>query len=68
MLPLRAPRMAAARSRTMNINPQIISAVESAIIQSVQGTVRLESQAKELLMLDRTLRRPGGARVGISGS
>lgn len=36
---------------TVNINPRIISAVESTIIQNVQGTVHLGPQAKEILSL-----------------
>lgn len=36
---------------TVNINQQIIHAVESAIVQSVQGTVNLGYQAKDLLDL-----------------
>lgn len=38
-------------SLTVNINPQIIRAMESTIIQSVQGIVNLTPQAKELLAL-----------------
>jgi hypothetical protein len=38
-------------SVTVNINPQIISAVESTIIQNVQGTVQLGPQANQLLEL-----------------
>jgi len=36
---------------TVNINPQIISAMESTIIQNVHGAVNLAPQAKELLVL-----------------
>ena len=36
---------------TVNINPQIISAAKSTIIQNVHGTVNLGPQAKELLAL-----------------
>jgi hypothetical protein len=36
---------------TVNINPQIIKAMESTIIQNVQGVVNLTPQAKELLAL-----------------
>jgi hypothetical protein len=36
---------------SVNINPQIISAVESTIIQNVQGTVNVSPQAKEALAL-----------------
>jgi anti-anti-sigma factor len=36
---------------TVNINPQIISALESTIVQNVQGVVYLGSQAKEILAL-----------------
>jgi transcriptional regulator with XRE-family HTH domain len=38
-------------SVTVNINPQIINAVESRIIQNVQGTVNFGPQAEELLSL-----------------
>ena len=38
-------------SLTVNINPQIIRAIESTIIQNVQGVVNLAPQAKELLAL-----------------
>ena len=36
---------------TVNINPQIISAMESTIIHSVRGSVQLGPQAKQLLEL-----------------
>jgi transcriptional regulator with XRE-family HTH domain len=36
---------------TMNINQQVISAVESTIIQNIEGTLHLGPQAKELLEL-----------------
>jgi hypothetical protein len=36
---------------TVNINPQIISAMESTIIQNVQGVINLGPQAKEFLAL-----------------
>jgi hypothetical protein len=35
----------------ININQQVINAVESTIIQNVNGTINLGSQAKELLAL-----------------
>lgn len=38
-------------SVTVNISPQIIQAMESTIIQNVQGTVNLSLPAKELLAL-----------------
>jgi len=47
---------------TVNINPQIISAMESTVIQNVQGTVHLGPQAKELLAL---IDRFGGQETGI---
>lgn len=34
---------------TININPQLISALESTIIQNVQGVVHLDPQAKDIL-------------------
>ena len=34
---------------TVNINPQIISALKSTIVQNVQGVVHLDPQAKEIL-------------------
>jgi len=40
-----------AASLTVNINPQITNAMQSTIIQNVQGTVHLGVQAKELLAL-----------------
>lgn len=42
----------------VNINPQIISAAQSTIIQNIRGTVNLGPQAKELLEL---IERYGGA-------
>jgi hypothetical protein len=36
---------------TVNINPQIISALESTIIQNIQGVVHLSPQSKEILSL-----------------
>ena len=47
---------------TVNINPQIINAMESTIIQNVQGTVNLGPQAKELLSL---IDRFGGQEVPV---
>ena len=51
---------ASAASVTVNINPQIIRAMESTIIQNVQGTVNLSPPAKELLAL---IDRFGGTDV-----
>ncbi|HEX5294854.1 MAG TPA: anti-sigma factor antagonist [Streptosporangiaceae bacterium] len=42
---------------TVNINPQIISAVESTVVQNVRGVVHLAPPAKELLTL---IGRAGG--------
>lgn len=39
------------RAITVNINQQVIHAIESAVVQNVQGTVNLGSQAKDLLDL-----------------
>lgn len=36
---------------TVNISPQVINAMQSTIIQSVQGTMHLGPQAKQLLAL-----------------
>jgi AmiR/NasT family two-component response regulator len=47
-------------SLTVNINPQIIEAMESTIIQNVQGTVNLAPPARELLAL---VNRFGGQEI-----
>ena len=44
----------------ININPQMIRAMESTIIQNVHGTVHLGAQAKELLAL---IERFGGSET-----
>jgi anti-anti-sigma factor len=49
-----------AGSLTVNINPQIVNAMESTIIQNIQGVVNLGPQAKELLAL---IDRFGGAEA-----
>jgi hypothetical protein len=38
-------------SLTININQQVIHAIESAVVQNIQGTVNLGTQARELLEL-----------------
>jgi anti-anti-sigma factor len=55
-----AGTIAQARSLTVNINPQIVNAMESTIIQNIQGVVNLGPQAKELLAL---IDRFGGAEA-----
>lgn len=47
---------------TVHINQQIITALESAIVQNVQGTVHFGSQAKELLAL---IERVGGEDAAV---
>ena len=47
---------------TMQINQQIINAVESTVIQNVQGTVHLGPEAKQLLAL---IERFGGREAGM---
>jgi hypothetical protein len=39
------------RPVTVNINPQIISALESTIVQNVHGVLYLDPRAKEILSL-----------------
>jgi hypothetical protein len=46
----------------LNINQQFINAIESTITQNIQGTVHLESNAKELLAL---IDRFGGQDVSL---
>jgi hypothetical protein len=49
-------------SLTVNINPQIIKAMESTIIQNVQGVVNLGPRARELLAL---VNRFGGQETSV---
>jgi hypothetical protein len=46
----------------VNINPQIIKAMESTIIQNVQGVVNLGPRARELLAL---VNRFGGQETSV---
>jgi hypothetical protein len=48
---LAGPQIPHAINYALNINQQVINAVESTIIQNVQGTIHLGPQAKEFLAL-----------------
>jgi hypothetical protein len=62
----RSPGVPPTTSVTLNFNPQIISAVESTIIQNVRGTMHLGPQAKELLA---AIERYGGQEtVGLKSA
>jgi hypothetical protein len=51
LLNLEPVRPAVVAPVTININQQVIRAIESQVVQSVQGTVNLGQQAKEVLEL-----------------